>query len=313
MTDSKSKRPRKEDFAAERADLLEKWTDARICAWLLAGFATGAFQPIKMLAEPSAALQIHQIFCAAPAETQARLKAGIARAILEWTPGSHAFSVLAELARVAAHVRASEAVLHLAKQLDTSAIRMPRNEDARTARGFLVDVICGFAPLDQVYPTLLRLYEDNEFEEYGATLFLALCRYDLGRFSDYVPRFLQIVSRRRKRFALDLVMDRFLELVSRPLIDRKLPTLLVRAEPFVQLLLDHTDYMGSAPTAADPPDDDESATTPTEAAAWSRLDGPPLDEKTQRLLFKTYHSGVLAEDLAGALAASRSAMQRFDN
>lgn len=302
MVTPTSKRQRVDDFATQQADLLQTWTELKICSWLLAGFSSGVFDPIKMLDEPSAALQIHRIFCASPPQTQARIKAGTARAILEWTAQSHAFSVLAELARVAAHIRASETVPHLAKQLAVPALRQPRSDEAREARDFVVGVLCGFAPLEQARPILLSLYQDPAFYEYGASLFLSLCSYDLERFVDHVPQFVRIVAGDHD-FALDLVMDGFLGLVPDPMIKRALPRLLDDAPEFVGLLWKYTPLNDHDRTICLPPSSDR-VPGPAEVQASIPLSYLSLPEYPQRMLFKTQHDAVRAVPIAHLIQES---------
>ena len=293
-----------------------------MAAWLLQGFATGEFAPLELTPEPSVELQIHWIFCVADAPLQATIKSALARAILEWSPRSHDYGVLAALARTAAHVRASEAVSILGIHIQSPAFRTQRTGALQETCDIVMAVLQGFAPLDELYPVLLNLYASDDFTEYVAQLFLSLCAYSPRRFYHYVPRFLQVLYNTSvgSELRLDLIVKSFVELVPDQLIDDALSTLLLASQDrFVTILVrysalpigssrgvsfevaqseDWIDRHGSIPA-----DTDVTAGRPS-------LRYDTLPEGIQRRLFDILHNEVKE---TGVMNVLRDTLRRLDN
>lgn len=291
--------PRKTGASGELLHHFQDWSDRKFAAWLLHGFAEGDFSPLVMPPEPSAALQIHQIFCAAKPVLQRSLKSGLARAILEWSSSAYDYEVLAELARTAAHVRASESVTVLSRHIQSSAFRAPRSEAAQKARDTLVAVLKGFVPLDELYPILLSLYAAEDFREYGAQLFLSLCQYSPRQFFEHVPRFLEVIRRGGDEdMRLDLVIEDFVQIVPQPLIEEALPTLLSHPlQKFVDLLTEHSNIALGTGVSFEMADsehwfDQEEPHTSQFPMPRTRVSVNALKVKEQQLLFESLHRSV---------------------
>jgi hypothetical protein len=281
----------------ELTGVFQGWNDIRMCAWLLKGFSSGDFAPLEMLPEPSVALQIHHIFCASDPSVQATIKSGVARAILEWSPSAFDYAVLSELARTAAHVRASESVSPLGKHIQSAAFRRPRNDASQEACDTVVAVLKGFEPLEELHAVLLNLYASEEFREYGAQVFLSLCSYSPRRFCDHLGRFLEIVHKECDKLRLDLIVDDFVRIVPQQYIEAALTTLFTPSlQEFVQILVTYSPLaIGSGLSFQDADSVDSSGADETFAVNFAPVrDGTVacIGAVEQRQLFHSFHQGV---------------------
>jgi hypothetical protein len=219
---------------------LAKWLAADVCSWLLRGFSSGKFTGVSLLSEPSPPIQIGQMFQICPADVQSKMKEGVARALAEWTPGAYDFSVFSELARTAAHLRATQAVPHIAQHLLSPAFDEPRDEAVDDACEIAISVLHGFIPLESVTPAFLLMFRSEHFEKYGAHFFLGLCEAMPRRFANLVPRFMALVKHRPADFELPFIMREFERIVPREFVWDRLSDLVLNSKAFVNLIGKHT-------------------------------------------------------------------------
>ena len=129
-------------------------TGARTLADLLQlGFRTGQFHPLTISGgDPSAALQLQQVYDAARPELQGELRHAIVQAISTWRPpanGPDPLRPLANMAYAAALMRATAVVLPLAHRLE-AARQVVDPAASSSDLAIVVRVLCGFAPDDSV-------------------------------------------------------------------------------------------------------------------------------------------------------------------
>jgi hypothetical protein len=279
-----------DEIFAAHVKALEQWTDGDVCSWLLEGLSSGQFHRIPMLQDPSPSLQIEQLYNAASPGAQTSLKRGVSRALLEWTSAAFGYAVFGELARTAAHLRATESVRYISHHLLSAAFQERKAQDAKDAEDaceIAMAVLHGFAPHESLIPVFLKMYCSTQFERYGAHLFLGLCECEPERFAIYVPRFLEILNNHPEEFHLAPILRDFERIMPQELVQRRLGDLINEHSFFVDMLRMYTKIpLEPAPTSDPASSSQKSSRSELEAGRvfdylYQRMQHGSIDDYTQ--------------------------------
>src|SRR5262245_65098765 len=89
---------------------LERRSPRALAAWLLRGFAERDWSPVRLAADPTTAIQLQRAYDGLKELTRDRFRSAVTMAVSQWRRKAHGPSTLADLATVAALIRASQTV-----------------------------------------------------------------------------------------------------------------------------------------------------------------------------------------------------------
>lgn len=217
----------------QQAEYVQHLDKDQLKSWLLKSFATGNFLPLLLTPQPSAAIQMQQIFLALDPQHKEVFKAATVQAVAEWMLPGYEPETLKELATLAAYIRAAGVITQLRKILESAELESLRRVNVgagidvyKDIVSHILAVIQGFAPMEEVQVLFERLFFSDRFDpRFVRQLFLGLCTANPEEYGRYVPRFLVLQPPRSTDPSLAFVWLRFVQIVTLPRI----------AEQFYQL------------------------------------------------------------------------------
>lgn len=194
--------------------------ETRFAEWLLIGAVTGDYAPVEFFTEPSIPSQIQYAVGEQPVSVQVAFKRAIGTAVSDWMHGIHPLAALRTLVLVAAYLRVTDLVPHLAHIARSQLIphlrrNRPDGDELTETVGVLLAVIAGFAPNQRAMVAAEALYYDDLVpSRYLAILLNALCRSRPAEYPHYLPRLLRKIEENRTVFHVPIILDRLVQTIT---------------------------------------------------------------------------------------------------
>jgi hypothetical protein len=173
-------------------ELPANWTADRVREWLLT-LTSGGVSDLPLPSDVSVPVAVNMMFRQTSAERRERLKTGVVLAIQEWQYTAHRYSALEQLTKIAALVRATQAIPRIATHIKVEcALRRP-DPDCRAALASATACLTGFAPAVDLDLWLSIVFNDPDVEPaLAGLLFVGLCKTDPRMMANHVTRFLEL-------------------------------------------------------------------------------------------------------------------------
>jgi hypothetical protein len=207
-------------------------SEAELSQWLLLGFVTGNFRPLRLTNEPLPSSQLFSFFCSLSIQQQIRFKDALLLTLSTWLP-EHGSDSFLELIRLAAYIREPRIVSRLGLIIGSAYIERlyERRRSSEYTLGDLDEyaiivqdilaVIQGFAPSDEVgmlFESLFLKAPNHINTEFGAQLFSGLCKCYPSKFPLYIQILLGIARRYPEYYSLPHLINELVRTLSLPTI-----------------------------------------------------------------------------------------------
>ncbi len=176
-------------------------------------------------------MQLKRLFELINSASKDRFKSALVRALIESGGLAYGTETLRSLAFLAGIVRATDAIDQIRSILVGGLLVRLESRDREEYEdlvGDLVAVIAGFSSLPQAYSILEWLFYSDDYGVFAPQLFIGLCEGNPGRFTDYMPRLLDLILKYGDRYELELLFAQFVDKISLRQIAENLDKMPVR-------------------------------------------------------------------------------------
>jgi GAF domain-containing protein len=213
-----------------------------ISDWLRKGYKTLIFSPLCLANEPSVSVQIKGLFLDFDPDVQSKFKLAINQAISEWTIDNDGACVIDGLAILAAYVRSTSTIDLLRSILESEHLKAASKDEYENTTETILSVLSGFAPSEKII-NIFRSLLFSEFDhQFAAQLFIGLCKCEPDRYTDFLPRFLNLTDKNPEFYDINSIILDFKEIVSEYRISKFFKDLDSKSQEKLQKLLEFSGF-----------------------------------------------------------------------
>ena len=173
-------------------ELPPNWTADRVREWLLT-LTSGGLSDLPMPSDISVPVAVNTMFRQTPAERRERLKTGVVLALQEWQYAAHRYQALEQLSKIAALVRATQAIPRIATHIRLECALKRADPERRSALAATTACLTGFAPAAELDMWLSIVFNDPDVDPaLAGLLFVGLCKGEPRTMATHVSRFLEL-------------------------------------------------------------------------------------------------------------------------